>query len=55
MILNVLWVLVFVYKEIDKNELEDKNIIEDNFIFIGFVGMIDLLCKEVYGVVEVCY
>ncbi|BCS80201.1 calcium-translocating P-type ATPase, SERCA-type [Anaerocellum diazotrophicum] len=52
---NALRVLAFAYKEIDKNELEDKNAIEDNLIFIGLVGMIDPPRKEAYGAVEICY
>jgi Ca2+-transporting ATPase len=52
---NALRVLAFAYKEIDKNELENKNTIEENLIFIGLVGMIDPPRKEAYEAVEVCY
>jgi len=52
---NALRVLAFAYKEIDKNELENKNTIEENLIFIGLVGMIDPPRKEAYEAVEICY
>ncbi|WP_271629219.1 calcium-translocating P-type ATPase, SERCA-type [Caldicellulosiruptor sp. DIB 104C] len=52
---NALRVLAFAYKEIDRTQLDDKNAIEDNLIFIGLVGMIDPPRPEAYNAVEVCY
>ncbi|MEZ0536828.1 calcium-translocating P-type ATPase, SERCA-type [Caldicellulosiruptoraceae bacterium PP1] len=52
---NALRVLAFAYKEIDKNQLDNKNAIEDSLIFIGLIGMIDPPRKEAYKAVDVCY
>ncbi|AZT91607.1 calcium-translocating P-type ATPase, SERCA-type [Caldicellulosiruptor changbaiensis] len=52
---NALRVLAFAYKEIDETQLQNKNTIEDNLIFVGLVGMIDPPRKEAYDAVKVCY
>jgi Ca2+-transporting ATPase len=48
-------VLGAAYKEIKEKPVNyDSEILENNLIFIGFVGMIDPCRKEVYGAIQEC-